>query len=201
MSGGLPPAGLEPHPAARGAQVQQTQAGLWWPAADPGKLRSAAAAWRSLAADVESVSGAASAVVSGVAAQNQGQAIDAFEAYWRSRWAGGSGALPAGGPGTYRGSRRWCRRRPANCGAGRSTGRGTDRGTPVDRAARLDAEAGGPPPGEHGCGRCERGRHRCADGRGNHGSDQGSRRDTGHLRRRQRRVDRQPAGAQEVDLD
>ncbi|MBJ7611599.1 MAG: hypothetical protein JF924_04675 [Candidatus Dormibacteraeota bacterium] len=95
MSGGLPAAGLQPHPAAGGAQVQQTQAALWWPAADPAKLRSAAAAWCSLATEVESVSGAASAVIGGVAAQNQGQAIEAPEAYWRRRWAGGSGALPA----------------------------------------------------------------------------------------------------------
>ncbi len=91
----MPAGGLQPHPAADGAQVQHAQAGLWWPAADPGKLREAATAWRSLAADLESVSRAASVVIGGVAAQNQGQAIDSLEAYWQSRWVGGSGALPA----------------------------------------------------------------------------------------------------------
>jgi hypothetical protein len=95
VSGGIPAGGLQPHPAAADPQVQHAQAGLWWPAADPGNLREAAAIWRSLAAELESVSGAASAVIGGVAAQNQGQSIDALEAYWGRRWAGGSGALPA----------------------------------------------------------------------------------------------------------
>ena len=30
-----------------------------------------------------------------MAAENQGEAIEAFSAYWGSRWNGGSGALPA----------------------------------------------------------------------------------------------------------
>jgi hypothetical protein len=75
--------------------VQHVQAGLWWPAADPGKLRAAAAAWRSVAADLEAVSASASAVARSVTAENQGQAVDAFEAYWVGRWTGGSGALRA----------------------------------------------------------------------------------------------------------
>jgi hypothetical protein len=91
----MPAGALQPHPASGGPQVEHAQAGLWWPAAEPGKLREAAAAWRTLAGEVESVSAAASTVVVGVAAQNQGGAIDALEAYWGSRWVGGGGALPA----------------------------------------------------------------------------------------------------------
>ncbi|MDQ6920272.1 MAG: hypothetical protein M3170_01570, partial [Candidatus Dormibacteraeota bacterium] len=95
MSGGLPAAALQPHPAAGSQPVQHAQVGLWWPAADPARLRAGAAAWRSLAADVEAVSEPASAVARGVVAENQGHAVDAFEAYWGSRWVGGNGALPA----------------------------------------------------------------------------------------------------------
>ena len=99
MSGGLPAAALQPHPAAAagaGSQpVQHVQAGLWWPAADPARLRAAAAAWRSLASEVEAMSASASSVARSMAAENQGHAIDAFEAYWGSRWAGSTEALPA----------------------------------------------------------------------------------------------------------
>jgi hypothetical protein len=83
MSGGLPAGVLQPHAAAGGAQpAAQVQAGLWWPAAEPGRLRAAAAIWRSLLSEVETISGSASTVVRGVAGDNQSQAIDAFEAYW-----------------------------------------------------------------------------------------------------------------------
>jgi hypothetical protein len=90
------PVGGYQRPATAGGQhVQNLQAGLWWPAADPARLRAAAAAWRRLAADVEQVSAATSAVVRQLSADNHGEGITAFEAYWSSRWMGGSGCLPA----------------------------------------------------------------------------------------------------------
>jgi hypothetical protein len=95
LSGGVPAGGYQRSATGGGQQIQNVQAGLWWPAADPGKLRAAAAAWRRLAADVEQVTAAASAVVRQVGAENHGQGITAFEAYWSSRWLGGSGCLPA----------------------------------------------------------------------------------------------------------
>jgi hypothetical protein len=96
VSGGLPARTLQPDSAVTDDHpAQHLQAGLWWPAADPGKLRSAAAVWRDLAAEMDTVSGATSAVVKGVATQNQGQAIAALETYWESRWVGGGGALPS----------------------------------------------------------------------------------------------------------
>jgi hypothetical protein len=76
VSGGLPIVALpRQQPAGgNGQQVQHAQAGLWWPAADPSKLKEAAAAWRSVADEVDGVSHSATAVVLGVAGQNQGRA-------------------------------------------------------------------------------------------------------------------------------
>jgi Colicin E5 ribonuclease domain len=91
----VPAGGFQGAGTGGGQQVQNLQAGLWWPAADPGRLRAAAAAWRRLATDVEEVSAATSAVVRQLSAENHGEGITAFEAYWSSRWMGGSGCLPA----------------------------------------------------------------------------------------------------------
>ena len=91
----MPAGGFQGAGTGGGQQVQNLQTGLWWPAADPGRLRAAAAAWRRLAAEVEQVSAATSAVVRQLSAENHGEGITAFEAYWSSRWMGGSGCLPA----------------------------------------------------------------------------------------------------------
>jgi hypothetical protein len=92
LSGGIPAGGLERPAAAQGQQAQQVQVGLWWPAADPARLRASAGAWRRLAADLEEVARSASQAVLRLSSQNQGEAISAFEAYWGQR-------LPAGGRG------------------------------------------------------------------------------------------------------
>jgi hypothetical protein len=96
VSGVMPGGALHPQPAAADGQpVQHLQAGLWWPAADAGELRSAAAAWLGLATEVGAVSETASTVIRGLTGQNQAQAIDALEAWWESRWMGVGGVLPA----------------------------------------------------------------------------------------------------------
>ena len=95
MSGGIPAGGLDRPASTQGQQPQQVQVGLWWPAADPAKLRASAGAWRRLADDVEGVSRVASQAVLQLSSQNHGGAVSAFEAYWTQRWAGGSGCLSA----------------------------------------------------------------------------------------------------------
>jgi hypothetical protein len=94
LSGGIPAGGLD-RPAAAQGNPQQVQVGLWWPAADPAKLRASAGVWRRLADDIEGVTRVASQAVLQLSSQNQGEAVSAFEAYWTERWTGGSGCLPA----------------------------------------------------------------------------------------------------------
>jgi hypothetical protein len=95
LSGGIPTGGLDRPASTQGQQPQQVQVGLWWPAADPAKLRASAGAWRRLADDVEGVSRVASQAALQLSSQNQSEAVSAFEAYWAQRWTGGSGCLPA----------------------------------------------------------------------------------------------------------
>ena len=95
MSGGIPTGGLDRPASTQGQQPQQVQVGLWWPAADPAKLRASAGAWRRLADDVEGVSRVASQAALQLSSQNQSEAVSAFEACWAQRWTGGSGCLPA----------------------------------------------------------------------------------------------------------
>jgi hypothetical protein len=87
----LPGVFIPPHHPDQ-AQVKQTQMGIWWPAADSGKLRAAAHAWREMARVLDSVDGASQAVVLNLLADNQGPAMDAFAAYWQ-KWSGGTGYL------------------------------------------------------------------------------------------------------------
>ncbi|MDQ6789743.1 MAG: hypothetical protein M3075_03625, partial [Candidatus Dormibacteraeota bacterium] len=79
MSGGIPAGGLDRPASTQGQQPQQVQVGLWWPAADPAKLRASAGAWRRLADDVEGVSRVASQAVLQLSSQNHGGAVSAFE--------------------------------------------------------------------------------------------------------------------------
>lgn len=74
------------------AQVKQTQMGIWWPAADSGKLRAAAHAWREMARALDAADAAGQSVVLNLIADNQGPAMDAFAAYWQ-KWSGGNGYL------------------------------------------------------------------------------------------------------------
>ena len=86
-----------PHPQQTqqdGHKVQHLQAGIWWPAADSARLRAAAHAWREMATALDGVFAATQASAQSVQADNQGKAVDAFEAYWQ-KWAGSNGYLPA----------------------------------------------------------------------------------------------------------
>ena len=91
MAGG----GFKPPGGADGNKVQQAKAAVWWPAADPARLRAAAGHWRNLAADVEAVTHDATRVVAGLCAENNSRGLTAFEAYWSSRWTGRDGCLTA----------------------------------------------------------------------------------------------------------
>jgi hypothetical protein len=88
----LPGVYIPPHHPAQ-PQGQQTQMGIWWPAADSAKLRTAAQAWRDMARALDAVDSASQAAVLNVLADNQGPAMDAFAAYWQ-KWHGGTGYLP-----------------------------------------------------------------------------------------------------------
>jgi len=67
--------------------------GIWWPAADPARLRAAAQAWRDMARALDAVDGASQSAVLNLLADNQGPAMDAFGTYWQ-KWSGSSGYLP-----------------------------------------------------------------------------------------------------------
>jgi hypothetical protein len=83
----IPPHHPNPPPS------QQTQMGIWWPAADSAKLRAAARAWKDMAHALDAVEAAGQSAVLNLLADNQGPAMDAFAAYWQ-KWSGGNGYLP-----------------------------------------------------------------------------------------------------------
>lgn len=68
------------------------QFGIWWPAADSGKLRAAAHAWRDMASAIDAVQSATEPTALSLLADNQGPAMDAFGAYWQN-WSGDSGYM------------------------------------------------------------------------------------------------------------
>src|SRR5260370_10240498 len=67
--------------------------GIWWPAADSAKLRTAAQAWREMAHALDAVDAATQPAVLNLLADNRGPAMDAFAAYWQ-KWSGAKGSLP-----------------------------------------------------------------------------------------------------------
>src|SRR5260370_6867736 len=67
--------------------------GIWWPAADSAKLRTAAQAWREMAHALDAVDAATQPAVLNLLADNPGPAMDAFAAYWQ-KWSGAKGYLP-----------------------------------------------------------------------------------------------------------
>jgi hypothetical protein len=75
-------------------KVQHVQAGIWWPAADSGKLRAAAGAWRDMARALDGVQTASQSAALNVVADNDGQAMAAFGDYWQ-KWSGANGYLPS----------------------------------------------------------------------------------------------------------
>jgi hypothetical protein len=83
---------IPPHHADQ-PKGKQTQVGIWWPAADSAKLRTAAQAWREMAHTLDAVDAATQPAVLNLLADNQGPAMDAFAAYWQ-KWSGAKGYLP-----------------------------------------------------------------------------------------------------------
>jgi hypothetical protein len=68
--------------------VEHVRAGLWWPAADPGKLRAASAAWYEVAGAIDQVIVAGDGACSRVKGANSGEAIQAFATFWGRYSAG-----------------------------------------------------------------------------------------------------------------
>ncbi|MGW4444968.1 DUF6531 domain-containing protein [Streptomyces sp. NPDC004682] len=62
--------------------------GLWWPEADPGKLRDAAKAWRTFAEAVDDVRAPVHRSASSIIHHNTGESIEAFSKFW-GRYAQG----------------------------------------------------------------------------------------------------------------
>ncbi|MEE1802901.1 hypothetical protein ACIQVO_35445 [Streptomyces sp. NPDC101062] len=58
------------------------KAGMWWPDANSGTLRSAAKAWRTFAEAVDDVIGPVNGKAGSIILHNKGEAIDAFELFW-----------------------------------------------------------------------------------------------------------------------
>ncbi|MFJ5111199.1 hypothetical protein ACIQAD_11200 [Streptomyces sp. NPDC088551] len=58
------------------------KAGMWWPDANSGTLRSAAKAWRTFADAVDDVIGPVNGKARSIILNNKGEAIDAFEIFW-----------------------------------------------------------------------------------------------------------------------
>ncbi|GAA1959341.1 toxin glutamine deamidase domain-containing protein [Kitasatospora viridis] len=67
--------------------------GMWWPDADEDGLRAAAKAWDALADAIDDVCGKANKEALGVAQNNTGKAVDAFEAFWGQYYKDGKGWL------------------------------------------------------------------------------------------------------------
>ena len=88
----MPGVYIPPHHTEQ-PQSKQTQMGIWWPAADSAKLRTAAQAWREMARALDAVEAAAQPAVLNLLADNQGPAMDAFAAHWQ-KWSGANGYLP-----------------------------------------------------------------------------------------------------------
>jgi hypothetical protein len=81
------------HPHPEESPAKQTTMGIWWPAADSARLRSAAHAWREMARALDGVDAATQSAVLNVLADNQGPAMDAFGTHWQ-KWSSSSGYLP-----------------------------------------------------------------------------------------------------------
>ncbi|MDJ0369460.1 hypothetical protein QMK19_07180 [Streptomyces sp. H10-C2] len=67
--------------------------GMWWPDGDEGKLRQAATAWRTYADAVGDVRAATNSSAGTLIHHNKGEAIDAFDGFWRRYSGGGKGWL------------------------------------------------------------------------------------------------------------
>ncbi|MDH6706124.1 hypothetical protein P3T27_002847 [Kitasatospora sp. MAA19] len=74
--------------------------GMWWPDADPDKLRTVAAAWDTMATAIDNVTAPTNQAAAAIVANNHGPAIDAFGKFWGNYYGGkdsagqGKGWLP-----------------------------------------------------------------------------------------------------------
>ncbi|WP_031066561.1 hypothetical protein [Streptomyces sp. NRRL WC-3742] len=77
------------------ARAVQKVTGMWWPDADPGKLRKVADAWDAMATALDNVTVPTNKAAAAIVANNHGPAIDAFGKFW-GRYYGGKdkGWLP-----------------------------------------------------------------------------------------------------------
>ena len=76
------------------ARMVKDLTGMWWPAADSGKLRSAATAWTAMATAIDDATATANTAAQTVIHNNSGTAIDAFATFWGRYYTPGKGWLP-----------------------------------------------------------------------------------------------------------
>ncbi|MBD0693794.1 anthrax toxin lethal factor-related metalloendopeptidase [Streptomyces sp. CBMA123] len=77
------------------AKAVQKVTGMWWPDADPDKLRKAADAWDAMATAIDNVTVPTNQAAAAVVAGNHGPAIDAFGTFW-GRYYGGKDSAGKG---------------------------------------------------------------------------------------------------------
>ncbi|MFD8701861.1 hypothetical protein ACFV1W_04430 [Kitasatospora sp. NPDC059648] len=66
---------------------------MWWPDADPDKLRTVADAWEAMATAIDNVTAPTNQAAAAVA-NNHGPAIDAFGKFWARYYGGKDGREP-----------------------------------------------------------------------------------------------------------
>ncbi|MFH8383347.1 hypothetical protein ACH4E7_20760 [Kitasatospora sp. NPDC018058] len=82
------------------AKAVQKLTGMWWPDADPDKLRKIADAWEAMATAIDNVTVPTNQAAAAIVANNHGPAIDAFGKFWGQYYGGkdsagkGKGWLP-----------------------------------------------------------------------------------------------------------
>lgn len=76
------------------AKIVRKTTGMWWPDADPGKLRKAAAAWDAMATAIDNVTAPTSQAAAALIENNHGPAMNAFATFWHRYYEGGKGWLP-----------------------------------------------------------------------------------------------------------
>ncbi|MFG3225392.1 hypothetical protein ACGF07_11530 [Kitasatospora sp. NPDC048194] len=82
------------------AKAVRKLTGMWWPDADPDKLRKVADAWDAMATAIDNVTVPTNQAAAAIVANNHGPAIDAFGRFWAQYYGGkdsagkGKGWLP-----------------------------------------------------------------------------------------------------------
>ncbi|MER7671085.1 hypothetical protein ABTY61_21840 [Kitasatospora sp. NPDC096128] len=77
------------------AKAVQKVTGMWWPDADPDKLRKVADAWDAMATAIDNVTVPTNQAAAAIVANNHGPAIDAFGTFW-GRYYGGKDSAGKG---------------------------------------------------------------------------------------------------------